>query len=321
MLPTYLDPEAAQRHKLLNRLQTLLLLGGSVVLLMACGWILAGPEGAIWALVLGVISLAFAPRMAPAMILRLYGAAPVSPWDLPEVTAILEELARRAELPRVPELYYVPSAMLNAFAVGRCEQSAIALTDGLLRHLTLRELAGVLGHEVSHIRNGDLWLMNLADTVSRLTRMMSLFGQILLLLNLPLLLAGEATVPWPLVLLLVAAPTIVALLQLALSRTREYDADLDAAFLTGDPLGLVGALQKLERYGRGTWEMLAMPGRRNPAPSLLRTHPPTDRRIRRLLDLRGRVPERRPTPVSAVPTGRFAGIDRQPRYRMTGLWH
>jgi heat shock protein HtpX len=311
-------------HRLTNRLHTVLLLGGMIALLAACGWIVAGPEGGLWALALGGISLAFAPRMSPQMVLGLYGAVPVRPWDLPDVVRVLNELAERAGLPAPPQLYWIPSPTLNAFAMGRRGDAAIAVTDGMIRTLTLRELSGVLAHEVSHVRNGDLWLMGLADTVSRLTRMMSLFGQILLLFNLPLLLTGAVTIPWGLILLLVLAPTIGALLQLALSRTREYDADLGGALLTGDPMALAGALRKLERNGRGLWESLLMPGRRDPNPSLLRTHPPTEERIRRLAALSGQLDDGRISSAADghVPgSGGFRVVQAPPRHRLTGLWY
>jgi heat shock protein HtpX len=316
-------------HRLTNRLHTVLLLGGMIGLLAACGWIIAGPEGGLWALALGGVSLAFAPRMSPQMVLGLYGAVPVRPWDLPDVVRVLNELAERAGLPAPPQLYWIPSPTLNAFAMGRRGDAAIAVTDGMIRTLTLRELSGVLAHEVSHVRNGDLWLMGLADTVSRLTRMMSLFGQILLLFNLPLLLTGAVTIPWGLILLLVLAPTIGALLQLALSRTREYDADLGGALLTGDPMALAGALRKLERNGRGLWESLLMPGRRDPNPSLLRTHPPTEERIRRLAALSGQLDDGRiensriasPTGGHVPGSGRFRVVQARPRHRLTGLWY
>ncbi|HYI68904.1 MAG TPA: zinc metalloprotease HtpX [Skermanella sp.] len=321
-------------HRLNNRLHTVLLLGGMIGLLAACGWIIAGPEGGLWALALGGVSLAFAPRMSPQMVLGLYGAVPVRPWDLPDVVRVLNELAERAGLPAPPQLYWIPSPTLNAFAMGRRGDAAIAVTDGMIRTLTLRELSGVLAHEVSHVRNGDLWLMGLADTVSRLTRMMSLFGQILLLFNLPLLLTGAVTIPWGLILLLVLAPTIGALLQLALSRTREYDADLGGALLTGDPMALAGALRKLERNGRGLWESLLMPGRRDPNPSLLRTHPPTEERIRRLAALSGQLDDSQfddsqfddsriasPTGEQTPGSGRFRVVQAQPRHRLTGLWY
>ena len=143
--------------------------------------------------------------------------------------------------------------MLNAFTVGDREEAVIALTDGMLRRLDLRELAGVLAHEVSHIRNRDLWLMSLADLAGRLTRVMTLLGLGLVIVGLPLWLGGGAQPPVLLILLLLFAPQLTVLLQLALSRAREFDADLDAAGLTGDPDGLISALAKLERYQSGLW--------------------------------------------------------------------
>ena len=153
---------------------------------------------------------------------------------------------------------------------------------------------GVLAHEISHIRNNDLWVMGLADAVRRFTRLLSWMGQLLLLLNLPMLGLGGDTFPWLLVLLLIGAPILSFLLQLALSRTREYDADLDAATLTGNPRGLANALAKMERL-EGTWlERLLLSGRRRPQRSVFRTHPNTADRIRRLLEL-----ESRPRPARA----------------------
>ena len=152
----------------------------------------------------------------------------------------------------------------------------------MLRALTLREIAGVLAHEVSHIRNRDLWLMSVAYLAGRLTRLMSLFGVALVIVGLPLWLSGAGGVPLLLIPLLVFAPQITTLLQLALSRAREFDADLDAAGLTGDPEGLASALAKLERYQRSAWEQILFPGYRLPQPSVLRTHPPTEERVARL---------------------------------------
>ena len=109
------------------------------------------------------LAFAFSPQISPQLVLRLYRAREIGSRDLPEVLRVLEALAERAGLDRVPRLYYAPSTMLNAFAVGGRDDAVIAMTDGMLRALTLRELAGVLAHEVSHIRNRDLWLMNVAD--------------------------------------------------------------------------------------------------------------------------------------------------------------
>ena len=130
--------------------------------------------------------------------------------------------------------------------------------------------------------------MGLANVVSRVTGTLSWIGQLLLLINLPMVLFGSYQFPWTLVLL-IGAPSISALLQLALSRTREFDADVDAASLTGNPRGLARALAKMEHLQRGWLQRIPLPGHRLPEPSLFRTHPHTDERIRRLLELEGGV--------------------------------
>jgi heat shock protein HtpX len=316
-----LDEAERRRHKLRNVVHSILLLGGIVALLALCGWVLFGPEGLVGMALGAAIALAFSPTISPGMVLRLYRAREIAPHDLPEVLHVLAALAARAGLERVPRLYYVPSTMLNAFAVGGRDDAVIAVTDGMLRALNLRELTGVLAHEISHIRNRDLWLMGIADLAGRLTRLMTLLGLALLLVNLPLWLSGATSVPWLLVPLLVFAPQITTLLQLALSRAREFDADLDAAGLSGDPVGLAAALAKLERYQRGAWEQILMPGQRLPEPSVLRTHPPTAERIARLQALSGApplapLPERGAGPrietswpiVQGAPHGRLIGF-------------
>ena len=173
--------------------------------------------------------------------------------------------------------------MMNAFAVGRRDNSVVAVTDQLIRALTARELTGVLAHEISHIRNEDLKVMALADTVSRFTSLMSTVGIVSLLFNITWMASGSAAqVPWLGVIVLLFAPTIGGLLQMALSRTREFDADLGAAMLTGDPDGLANALTKLEKAQGKVWENLILPGGRIPDPSILRTHPLTEARVARL---------------------------------------
>ncbi len=313
---------ARRRHKLRNILQSALLLVGMLGLLSLCVWIVFGPEGTLWALGGWLLALLLSPRISPRLLLRLYRAQRLHPRQFPAGFGILEELSRRAGLDFVPALYYVPSATLNAFTMGRGDDVVIAVTDGMLRTLGRREFAGVIAHELSHVRNNDLWVMSLADSISRLTNLMTLAGAILLIVNLPFLLTGQAQVSWLLVALLLLAPTIGNLLQMGLSRAREYDADLDAAALTGDPAGLASALMKLEHHHSRLWEQLLLPGRRIPDPSLLRSHPPTEERIERLMSLYP--PARLAAPPGAddiAPPADLPWRRRQPRWRITGLWH
>lgn len=169
--------------------------------------------------------------------------------------------------------------------------------------------------------------MTFADTLSRITSLLALIGQILLILMIPLMILDLATPPIGALLVMIAAPSLSALAQLALSRNREYEADRTAAELTGDPIGLAAALERLELSQGRFWEQLMLPGRRLPDPSLLRTHPPTEQRIARLLELVP-TPEARPAAL-AFPDG----VDwaatlpftpsrmGAPRWHITGLWH
>lgn len=283
-----LDLIEQRRHSWLNTMHTWLLAGGSLALLALTAWAFGGLTGLFWATAFGVVAMAMALRVSPRMVLNMYKARPVSRAEFPAGLRLVEELARRAGLPATPELNVIPSELVNAFAVGRRDNSAIAVTDGLLRRLTHRELAGVLAHEMSHIAHEDLKVMAFADMVSRYTSAMSTFGFLSLLFNLGGLAGGFGPqMPWFAVILLLVAPTIGGLLQMALSRTREFDADLGAAGLTGDPDGLASALAKLERMQRRQWEGLVLPGSRIPDPSILRSHPRTEERVARLMALKG----------------------------------
>jgi heat shock protein HtpX len=169
--------------------------------------------------------------------------------------------------------------------------------------------------------------MAFADLVTRITGLLSLVGQFMLVVSLPLWLLTDVNIPWIPILVLMLAPSLSALVQLALSRNREYEADRCAVELSGDPAGLASALEKLEYYQRGAWEQLVMPGRRIPDPSLLRTHPPTEERVRRLMELGAR--ERLSPPVldwsASQPRDPFAflarPLPRSPRWHLSGLWY
>lgn len=282
-----LDLFEQRRHRAMNTLHTWLLAAGSLLLLAVSAFAFAGTTGVVFALAFGAVTMWMARGVSPKMVLSMYDARPVSRREFPLGIALVEELARRADLPAVPRLHVVPTDIMNAFAVGRRDDAVIAVTDGLVRRMTARELAGVLAHEMSHIANEDVKVMAFADMVSRFTSTMATVGLFSLVLNFLGFAAGyEARVPWLAVMVLIASPTIGGLLQLALSRTREFDADLGAAILTGDPGGLASALAKLERAQRNLWDRLMLPGGRMPDASVLRSHPVTEERIERLMALK-----------------------------------
>lgn len=317
-----LKPEALRSHRVSNLIQTVLLAAGLLGFLALLGFVIAGFAGILWAWVLGLISFLAGRRLGPLIVLRMYRASPLTPAQAPGLYGAVRQLAERAELPALPRLFYVPSSMLNAFALNVEGRPVIGLTDGLLRSLNGRELAGVIGHEVGHIRNRDLTVMGLADVVSRLTQAFSWVGQILLLVSLPVFFLQGIAVPWVLILILLAAPSLSGLLQMALSRTREFDADLEAVRLTGDPEAYVSALRKIEYQGAGFFERIFLPGRRVPVPSLLRTHPETSERIARIHSM---VEVYRPELslrdlVDLLPL-RLGPVKRAPRWRVGGLWY
>jgi heat shock protein HtpX len=315
-----LNPDVQRSHDVRNALHTLILIAGTALLAGAIAWIVFGTSGLIWAGVSSAIGIYMLSRVSPKVVLTLYKARPLRRDEIPELHAIMDDLTASAGLPARPQLYYVPSKMMNAFAVGKREDSAIAVTDGLLRAMNLRQLNGILAHEVAHIRSGDLRVMGLADVLNRVTGFMSTMG----LIGVPLMFGTGWNIPILGLLLLIFAPTIGGLLQLALSRAREYDADLDGAALTGDPEGLASALALLERRQGAVWEGLVLPGSRLPEPSLLRSHPRTEDRISRLLSLR----RDQSSPVSfpltkAKPGPSIVPPIRDPRihWHRMGIWY
>jgi heat shock protein HtpX len=277
-----INPKIHKRHGFNNMLHTVLLVIGTGLLMGVLAYMIFGWLGLVIAVVFGMIGIMSLGRTSPKMVLGLYKARPLEQHEAPELHRIMQQLAERAELPAVPKLYYVPTKMLNAFAVGKPEDSAVAVTDGLLRIMNIRQLSGILGHEVAHIMNGDLRVMGLADVLNRITSFISNAG----LIGVPLVFGTGLDIPLLAPILMIGAPFIGGLLQMGLSRAREYDADLDGAILTGDPEGLASALQVLEQQQQRNWEGMVLPGSRMPQPSLMRTHPKTEERIKRLMALR-----------------------------------
>ncbi|XKH59886.1 zinc metalloprotease HtpX [Halomonas sediminis] len=270
------------RSRIKNGLQTLLIIAGLALILAVPGYLLAGGLGIVVSLGV-VVAGALAGSWVPARyILADTGAGLLDRHQAPSLYRLLDTLYHHAGLTQPPQLFYAPSPDLNAFAVGTRHDGGIAVTEGLLHTLTLRELAGVLAHEVSHLRHGDTRVMSMAAAMTRLTFWLTTVLQISLLFMAPLILVGDVRLPWGLLLVVAFAPSLSTLLQLGLSRNREYTADLEAVTLTGDPVGLASALATLERH-QGRW-LATLFGRHPPAGlDWLRTHPPTEERIRRLM--------------------------------------
>lgn len=319
-----LDETSRRQHKLRNRLQSILLLVAIGAVLGVSAMLVWGWAGLFWAVLAVMVLVVFAPRIPPEAVMRMYRAREVDPRFAGEVGRVIDVLSQRAGLSARPRLYVIPSAMLNAFATGSQQNASIGITEGLLRTLSLRELAGVLAHEISHVRNNDLRVMGLADAMSRFTQALSTLAVMLASFNFMGMLVGVTFVSWWAILVLYLAPLVSSLLQLGLSRAREYDADLEGAMLTGDPQGLISALAKLERYTGRFWEdLFPVPGRRVPQPSLLRSHPRTEDRIARLRELDD---QPKPPPIVSKDEPAFSASPwrdgvRAPRMRWPGIWY
>lgn len=322
-----------RQHRWMNWLTTLLLIIAIALILMlsihmffSLSWV----SSAITVFIAIAVAV-FGPQVSPAVVLKMYKAKQVHAEHAPDLYNAFLELARLAELEHQPRLFYIPSQLPNAFAVGTASQASVAVTDGLLRGLNRRELLGVLAHEISHIRHRDLFLLGIADSLSRLTSLISRVGLLLAFLSLPLMVAGAAGYSLLGFIFLILAPTVSTLLQLALSRSREYDADVGAVSLTGDPEGLASALQKIEQMVKPSWwRQILMPGD-SPEPNALRTHPVTKDRIARLMELKVR--DESPTDPLHLPHPDIVfhpmdqpaplpgtnPIETRPRWRISGL--
>lgn len=289
----------------------------SIALFLLWSW-----PGAVGAAVIVAAAYAGAPFLPPELLLKLYRAEPLDLRHGLPFYQLTDALTHRAGLVSMPKLYVIPSLTVSAFSTGRPERAAIALTEGLLRRLSIAETAAVLAHEISHIRNGDLKAMARADVLSRVTQLMWLASLVLLAARLPDYVTGQSRMPWLAIALLFAAPAVSSLVQLTISRKREFDADLDAVRLTGNQRRVAAAIANLEDYRGSFAEDAALPSRRIPVPSLLRAHPRSQARLARLERIEA-MPQHPPLAVEEAPmvtmVGRGPGSLR-PRYRLTGLW-
>jgi heat shock protein HtpX len=271
-----------------NVFKTGLLMAAIMALFGMVGAVLGGGQGMLLALLLAAAMNLWAYWFSDTMVLKLYRAQEVDATTAPQLYNPVRELAARAGLP-MPKVYLIDEAQPNAFATGRNpEHAAVAATTGILQLLSARELRAVLGHELSHVKHRDI----LTSTITA-----SIAGAISTLANFGMFFGGRDDQRNPLVaiLVLVLAPIAAVLIQLAISRSREYDADRSGAELSGDPRALADALGKIDRYAQGlpleTAEehpatahlMIINPLSGAGLTGLFSTHPPTAERIHRLL--------------------------------------
>lgn len=277
-------PNAGQSARRRRRSQrhAALILTAMAALLGWCGWIFAGVDGVALSVVLGVLTLLLIRQMPPGIVLRAIGARPLPPRQAPLLYDILARLCRRAGLGRAPALYMTGGQFPTALTIGAGEDAAIVLSQSLLAEMTVREIHGILAHEIVHVRNGDLAMMQLAVVAGQLARLLAQVAFLLMFAGLFLKAAAVPGYPLAPLLLLVAAPLGIGLLHRALSREREGEADLEAAELTGDPFGLAMALDRMRRREQILIETRFPGARLLRMPRLLRDHPATEERIRRL---------------------------------------
>ncbi len=275
----------------MSTVRTGILLAGLTALFLAIGFLLGGQTGMIIAFLFALGTNAFAYWNSDKMVLRMYRAREVDALSAPGFYGIVEQLAHRAELP-MPRLFLIDNPQPNAFATGRNpENAAVAATTGLLDLLDHEEIAGVMAHELAHVRNRDTLIMTVTATIA---------GAIGMIANFALFFGGNRDNPLGFVgtiLLMILAPVAAMLVQMAISRTREYGADRMGGEICGQPLWLASALQKLEAGAQRVDNPVA---ENNPATahlfivnplhmrsmdSLFATHPKTENRVRALREL------------------------------------
>lgn len=273
------------------KLKTAMLMAALTVLLVLVGQTVGGPRGMMGFFVFAVLMNVFTYWFSDKIVLAMYHAQPVTETEAPELYSIVRSLAQKAGMP-MPKVYIIPDPSPNAFATGRNpEHAAVAATEGIMRLLSRQELEGVMAHELSHVRHRDILISTIASVmaaaITMVARTLMFFGG-----------RDDNRNPIAEIIMMIVAPIAAMLIQLAISRSREFMADEGGARLSGNPLYLASALRKLER---GTE---AVPMDANPATAnmfivnpfsaqglmkLFSTHPPMDERIARLEEMaRGR---------------------------------
>lgn len=285
------NSQSMKEPTMFNLMKTAILMAAITALFMAIGSLLGGQQGMILALIVALGMNFFSYWFSDKLVLRMYNAQEVDESSAPQFYGMVRELAQRAELP-MPRVYLIDEAAPNAFATGRNpNNAAVAATTGILRVLSERELRGVMAHELAHVKHRDILISTISATMA---------GAISMLANFAMIFGGrdnEGRPANPIVGLLVMllAPLAASLIQMAISRAREFEADRGGAEISGDPQALASALQKIHRYAQGmpmevaerhpeTAQMMIM----NPLSGgglrgLFSTHPSTEERVERLL--------------------------------------
>jgi len=275
-----------------NWFKTTLLLGLMTALIVWIGHLFGGQKGMVFAFILAMGMNFFSYWYSDKIVLRMYRAREVSPQENPQIYQIVGQIAENASLP-MPRIYIIPDASPNAFATGRNpEHAVVAVTEGLLKRMDREEIAGVLSHELAHVKNRDILIGSIAATMA---------GAIMILASMARWAAifgggrdddeGGGLGGIGLIAMSILAPIAALLIQMAISRSREYHADATGANFVGQPYGLASALEKLGAYSRklplaanpSTAHMFIVnPLSARKMANLFSTHPPLEERIARL---------------------------------------
>lgn len=277
-----------------NWLKTSILMAGIVALFGVVGAAIGGQQGMLIALLFGGATNLWAYWFSDKMVLRMYNAREVDAASSPYLYNMVAELAQRAQLP-MPRVYIIDEAQPNAFATGRNpENAAVAATTGIIQMLSARELRGVMAHELAHVKNRDILISTISATVSGAISALAQFG---MFFGGGRDSEGRPANPVLSIAVAILAPIAAMLIQMAISRTREFGADREGAAISGDPEALASALAKIDAYARGipmptaeahpeTGQMMIM----NPLSGgglrgLFSTHPATEERVARLMEM------------------------------------
>lgn len=274
-----------------NWVKTAMLMAAIMALFGIVGGMIGGRSGMLLALLFGGAMNLFSYWFSDSMVLKMYNAQPVDEFSAPQFYAMIRDLAQRAGLP-MPKVYIINEAQPNAFATGRNpEHAAVAATTGIIQLLSARELRGVMAHELAHVQHRDI----LISTISAI-----MAGAISALANFAMFFGGRdengrSVNPLVGILVAILAPLAASLIQMAISRAREFEADAGGAAISGEPLALADALGKIQMYAEGripmapaeahpeTAQMMILnPLSGGGLQSLFSTHPPTEERIARL---------------------------------------